>query len=112
MSNKIDNESAIAARLRLAREQAGLSQGQVARMLGLHRPTVSEMEAGRRKVTAAEIVRLADIYGVTVAWLTNTEDVDAQRARIELAARRLAHLKPEDLDRVLDLLAALRAEEE
>ena len=35
----------IAARLRAAREAAGLSQGQVAKLLKLHRPTVSEIEA-------------------------------------------------------------------
>ena len=38
--------SRVAERLRLAREQAGLSQGQVARLLGKHRPTISEIEAG------------------------------------------------------------------
>ena len=45
----------IAGRLRLARETAGLSQGQAAKRLGLHRPTVSEIEAGRRRVTAEEV---------------------------------------------------------
>ena len=46
-----DNNSmkeCIASRLRSAREMAGLSQGQVAKMLGMHRPTISEIEAGRR----------------------------------------------------------------
>lgn len=104
-------ESSLATRLRAAREQAGLSQGQVARMLGLHRPSISEMEAGRRRVTAEEIAKLAGIYGVSVAWLTDTQDTDSQRARIEIAARKLAKLKPEDLDRVLELLTALRVEE-
>ena len=42
----------IAHRLRMAREMAGLSQGQVAKELGWHRPTVSEIEAGRRRVSA------------------------------------------------------------
>ena len=111
MDNTTIGSNTIAVRLRTAREQAGLSQAQVARILGLHRPSVSEMEAGRRRVTAEEIANLARIYGVSVAWLTNTEDTSAQRARIELAARKLAHLKPEDLEKVLDLLTALRVEE-
>ena len=34
----------IASRLKLAREMAGLTQGQVASRLGWHRPTVSEIE--------------------------------------------------------------------
>ena len=41
----------IAERLREARRLAGVSQGQVAKMLGLHRPAVSEFEAGNRKVS-------------------------------------------------------------
>jgi transcriptional regulator with XRE-family HTH domain len=111
MDSRRGAEGTVAARLRLAREQAGLSQGQVARLLGLHRPSVTETEAGRRRVTAEELAHLARIYGVSVAWLTDTEESDTQRARIELAARKLAHLTPEDLDRVLELLAALRVEE-
>ena len=104
------HESIIAGRLRLAREWAGLSQGQVARMLGYHRPTVTEMEAGRRKVTAEEVRRLAGIYGVDAGWLLGMEatEPDAERDRLELAARELARMAPEDLTRLMDLLAALR----
>ena len=35
----------IAQRFRQAREQAGLSQGQAARLMKVHRPTISEIEA-------------------------------------------------------------------
>ena len=34
--------------------------------------------------------------------------IDAQDPRLELAARELAKLKPEDLERLLKLLAAMR----
>lgn len=106
--------SAIGARLRLAREQAGLSQGQVAKMLRLHRPSISEAEAGRRKVSTEELVEFARIYGVSVSWLAcaDTEEENIAQSRIELAARELAKLKPEDLDRLLQLLSTLRKNEE
>lgn len=99
--------AAIATRLRAAREQAGLSQGQVAKMLGLQRPSISEIEAGRRKVSAEEITRLSEIYKVSVSWLTN-EVPEVPDPAIELAARELAKLKKEDLDTVLNLLRTLR----
>src|SRR5436189_4894868 len=104
MSKSDAKGMAIAARLRLAREQAGLSQGQVAKMLHLHRPSISEAEAGRRKVSTEELVELARIYGVSVSWLAcvESEGENATQDRIELAARELAKLKPEDLDRLLD----------
>ena len=101
--------SRMAERLRLAREQAGLSQGQVARLLGKHRPTISEIEAGRRRVSAEEIGVFADIYEVSATWLLGREgESTLQDDRVQLAARELAKLRPEDLDRVLHLLGTMR----
>jgi transcriptional regulator with XRE-family HTH domain len=105
-----DNEllrAAIAARLRAAREQAGLSQGQAAKKLDLQRPTISEIEAGRRKVAAEELSLFAEIYDVSVSWLTNNES-EVPDPAVELAARELAKLKKGDLDNVLQLLRTLR----
>jgi transcriptional regulator with XRE-family HTH domain len=100
---------ALAERLRMAREMAGLSQGQVAKKLGLHRPSVSEMEAGRRRVSAEELAELAELYAVDLSWLAGGETVpDEHQARVELAARELSKLREEDLDRVLKVLSALR----
>jgi transcriptional regulator with XRE-family HTH domain len=106
-SNK---RSLIAERLKEARKLAGLSQGHVAKMLGLHRPSMTEIEAGNRRVSAEELLRLAEIYDVNVAWLLGEapETFDAQDPRLELAAREMTKLKPEDLDRLLRLLAAMR----
>ena len=103
--------SDVAKRLRLAREQAGLSQGQVAKVLGMHRPTISEIEAGRRKVSADELTTFAKTYAVSVAWLTSTRDDTEIDERVMLAARELSALKPDDLDRVVRFLSSLRAEE-
>ena len=102
----------IAERLKEARKLAGLSQGHVAKMLGLHRPSVTEMEAGNRRVTADELARLAEIYDVSVVWLLGEapETLDAQDPRLELAARELAKLKPDDLEHLLRLLAAMRSD--
>lgn len=100
----------IAERLKEARKLAGVSQGHVATMLGLHRPSVSEIEAGNRRVSADELARMAEIYDVNVAWLLGEapDTLDAQDPRLELAARELTKLKPDDLDRLLKLLAAMR----
>jgi len=106
-------KEAIASRLALARKQAGLSQGQVAKMLNLHRPSISEAEAGRRNVTAPELARLAEIYGVSFDWLgcANTDLAGGTNDRVQLAARELAKLKNDDLEKVLSLLQALKTPE-
>ena len=103
-------EYPIAARLRLARESAGLTQGQVARLMRLHRPTISEIEAGRRRVSVEELGELAKIYGVSTAWITGerASESDATDDRILLAARQLSKLKDKDLDRLMDLIRMLR----
>jgi transcriptional regulator with XRE-family HTH domain len=102
----------IAERLKEARKLAGLSQGHVAKILGLHRPSVTEMEAGNRRVSADELAQLARLYDVGVAWLLGEapEMLDTQDPRLELAARELAKLKPDDLERLLKLLAAMRSD--
>src|SRR5438128_5363672 len=99
---------AIAQRLRLARENAGLSQGQVAKKLDLQRPSVSEIEAGRRRVSAEELSALAALYHVDTGWLLDETSTTIDTDRVELAARELAKLKTDDLNRVMDLLKALR----
>ena len=102
----------IAERLKEARKLAGLSQGHVAKMLGLHRPSVSEMEAGNRRVSADELARLAEIYDVSVVWLLGEapEALDAQDPRLKLAARELSKLNPDELEHLLKLLAAMRSD--
>jgi hypothetical protein len=79
----------------------------------MHRPTVSEIEAGRRRVQAEELTEFAKHYRVSVRWLLGEEGAadDLHEAKVRLAARGLAKLKNADLDRVLNLLASLRGDE-
>ena len=111
MNEHEERRKAIASRLRLSREMAGLTQGQVAKSLEWHRPTVSEIEAGRRRVSAEELATLAEMYGVNVPWIVGEENEESSEAadRVKLAARELSKLREEDLDRVLQLVQAFRA---
>lgn len=99
-----------AERLRLGRVRAGLSQGQVAKLLGVHRPTITEIEAARRKVTAQELDRFADTYGVSVDWLLGRvpERAELSDSRVKLVARDLEKLSQPDLDEVLGFIASLQ----
>jgi len=110
MTKQADPKQLIAARLKEARELAGLSQGQAAKKLDMHRPTISEIEAGNRNVTAPELARFAELYDVDVRWLSGAgaDQLDPQDARLQLAFRELQKIKPEDLDKLMRALAALR----
>jgi transcriptional regulator with XRE-family HTH domain len=97
-------------RLRDARAVSGLSQGQVAKRLGMHRPTISEIEAGRRKVSAEELGRFASVYGVSVEWLMgegNSKGAEND-ARIVIAARELSKMSDKDIERLMKMLRMLR----
>lgn len=109
-----DKRKAIAGRLREARRLSGLSQGQVAKMMNLHRPSVSEIEAGNRRVSAEELSSFAEIYDVSVGYLTGAapDSLALDDPRLELAARELKKLNPESLDKLLRALAALRASDD
>lgn len=82
-------------------------------MLNLQRPSVTEMEAGNRGVSAEELAQLAKIYDVSVSWLLgeDAQAPDAKDDRLQLAARELTKLKPADLERLMVILAALREQE-
>ena len=110
----VDKRKVIARRLRDARRLAGLSQGQVAQLMNLHRPSVSEIEAGNRRVSAEELSHFAEIYEVGVNYLTGSvpESLGLDDPRLELAARELQKLTPEALDNLLRALAALRTADE
>lgn len=112
-TDKEAKKALIATRIREARVMAGLSQAQVARILQLHRPSVSEMEAGNRAVSADELARLAQIFDVSPTWLCGEgEDVaDPNDTRLQLAARELKKLKPDDLARLMRILAAMNQED-
>lgn len=110
MSEPKSPRASVAERLRSARELAGLTQSQVAKMLGLHRPSVSEMEAGRRRVSAEELIKLAEIYGTSVDWLTSQRsggktDVDD---KFLIAARQLSRMKEDDFEKLIYLVRLLK----
>lgn len=52
--------------LRVYREGLGLSQAQLARMAGVHRVTVAEVETGRKRGSVATLAALAKALGLAI----------------------------------------------
>ena len=114
MTVETEQRQLIAQRIREARQLAGLSQGQVAKLMGMHRPTVSEIEAGNRRVSAEEIARFAETFDVSTAYLLGEapDKLAMNDPKLQLAARELAKLSPDALDGLLRALAAVRTDDE
>ncbi|MCX6568102.1 MAG: DUF4065 domain-containing protein [Candidatus Aminicenantes bacterium] len=57
---------ALGSRIKKYRESRGLNQEALAKLLGVSRPTLSLIENGERKVSAEDIRKLSEIFGVSV----------------------------------------------
>jgi len=56
-------------RIKIMREERGMSQEDLAKLLGVSRPTITQIEKGKRKITAEELVKLSEIFDVSVETL-------------------------------------------
>ncbi|KLJ03403.1 DNA-binding protein [Streptomyces sp. KE1] len=79
----MESWSEVGERIAEARVAAGLSQGGLGERVGVDRTAVVRMEAGDRRVTALELMRLAEVLGVPLAHLVS-------RAPSALVSRRSA----------------------
>jgi transcriptional regulator with XRE-family HTH domain len=97
------SDSIFARRLREVRQQAGVTQQQLAARMTevghkLHRSAVAKIELGERPVTIGEAVQLAGILGVPLMELvtdrgaaTELERQHAARVEAQIAVRSLQH---------------------
>jgi transcriptional regulator with XRE-family HTH domain len=107
MSNKdmISEREQIAERLKEARIMSGLSQENAAKILNIQRPAISEIESGRRKVSAEEIISFSKLYRVSTTWLLLKEEIDTEMdEQTKVAARELGKMSETDRKKLLELL--------
>lgn len=69
-----DMRTQIGARIEELRSQKGISQQRLADLLGVSRPTISQMESGERKISAEELDALAETFYVSADSLLNREE--------------------------------------
>lgn len=96
-----DERNQMGDRLRQAREYVGLSQDEVAAVLGLSRPSITNIELGARKVEAIELSKLAKLYHRTLDYLsTGVEPISNGPQQLGFLARAIDGLSPKDLEEV------------
>ncbi len=84
---------ALIVRMKAAREQAGYTQREVAKILNTSINTVSRWEIGAtRAISITHLTALAALYLVSVGWLIGEEPAADEEERAVLAAmRKLIH---------------------
>lgn len=109
--NSIKRYSEIITRLQTARINAGLSQSQVATMLGFDTgSTISQYENAHRKLDLDMFLRMAKLYDVSEAWLLTGHNPDFDEQRwLELTETSQATIS--DLNKLKELIKSLRQDE-
>ena len=110
------NYKKIGERLRKLRKYMGLTQEQVADILGLGRDAILRIEKGDRKIDLQELIDFSKLYSISMDELTaeehtiNSDDIAFARGFKELANNKLEKLRKNDsLTFPLDSFKILRS---
>ena len=121
-------------RLKLLREEAGLTQKQLADKLGVSRGTIGMYEIGQRDPDTETLQKLSDIFGVSVDYLLGKTDIRnpsdeiteaveddpellefwnelKQREDLKLLFKQTRKLSPKDIKQVIRIIKAIEEEE-
>jgi Zn-dependent peptidase ImmA (M78 family)/DNA-binding XRE family transcriptional regulator len=77
----------IAARIRTLRSDLGFTQANVAEALGIHRPAVSELEAGRRALSSEELYTLSELFALPISAILS-DSLPTQEGVLTVLFRR------------------------
>ena len=97
-------------KLRELRARDGLTQDQVAKAVGVHESAVSRWEGGTRFPTAEDLVRLSDLYQVSVDALLGKDLQYAAPGAALLDRRLLKRLEAAETTEEFDALIEAHAE--
>lgn len=98
-------------RLRQLRDSRGLSQAQIAKLLGIAAQTYSTYETGRTDINTDQLIALAKFYSVSTDYILGIDDSPNTDTMTELV-KYVKLLKPESLSETLEYVKYLKWKEE
>lgn len=96
-------------RLKSLREKTRFTQEEIAKMLGVKRLVITNIENGTRKITAEELYFFSKIYGLSMEELYTGE---YKEKRIAKFSRKFDELSSKSQKEVLDFMEFKRNKEE
>lgn len=90
------------SRLRDCRERAGYSQKQVALILKVKAPSVSNWEKGKTRPTRDNLEKLADLYHVSVDFLMERNNTEKKSVRIPVLGTIPAGIPLQEIEDIRD----------
>jgi transcriptional regulator with XRE-family HTH domain len=98
----------IAANIKRIREERGMTQQQIATLIGMHRSNYSKIEKGQRDISVAAVVKIANHFEITVDELLNLNNKLPDNSTKALP--NLNDLSDEDKSTVYRLIDLLSSE--
>jgi len=97
----------LGARIKQARERAGLSQEDVARRFKVHRAAVSQWENGKTHPSSGKLAELADVLSVSTEWLLGSSRESSAGADALQVADTAPHYLETSRTAAADIVAQL-----
>ena len=66
-------ENNIAAKVKKLRKERKYSQEELAKEIGIHQTTISQIENGSREANRKHLIKYADFFNVNLDWLLGVE---------------------------------------
>mgnify|MGYP004466120529 CR=1 FL=1 len=82
-------------RLKELREQKGMKQSELGRLLNVNNSAISKYESGKLQLTDDTLIKLSDIFGVSIDYILSRNDNDDIPPRISMTGNRIKTLRTE-----------------
>lgn len=91
----------LADRIKVCRNKLHLSQEYVANYMAMNRATITQIELGKRKVTAEELAKFGSLFGISADALLHGENIEMPAT---IFARSFSELDEKDQDEIMSLM--------
>lgn len=91
----------LANRIKACRNKLHLSQENVANYMAMNRATITQIELGKRKVTAEELSKFGTLFGVSTDALLHGENTEMPTT---IFARSFNELDEKDQEEIMSLM--------
>lgn len=91
----------LAIRLKACRSKLHLSQEYVASYMAMNRATITQIELGKRRVTAEELAKFSVLFGVSADALLFDESIGIPESKF---TRSFSELDENDQDEIMTLI--------
>lgn len=93
--------NALSDRIKACRNKLHLSQEYVANYMSMNRATITQIELGKRKVTAEELAKFSVLFGMSADALLHGENIEMPAT---FFARSFSELDERDQNEIISLM--------